>query len=134
MLEEGLEEHAIKCVTMILDQMPYAHNYKTIFMTRPIEEVVASQKKMIERLESDGSTQTIEDLTRELASHRANVLQKINSNPRNDILEIDYPTLVESPQDVIPLIAEFLGDRLPHPERMIEVIDPALYRQKSQRA
>ena len=133
LLEEGLDNYAIKCISMLLDNMPYAHNYKTIFMTRPVEEVVASQSKMIERLQTEGSTQTVDDLAKELANHRRYIKNKIESNPRNDVLEIDYPTLVESPTDVIPLIAEFLGDKLPHPERMIEVIDPSLYRQKRQR-
>ncbi len=130
LLEEGLENYAIKCISMLLESMPYAHNYKTIFMTRPVEEVVASQSKMIERLKTDGSKQTVEDLAKDLANHRAYIKKKIESNPRNEILEIDYPTLVESPEDIIPLIAEFLGDKLPHPEKMIEVIEPSLYRQK----
>ena len=130
LLEEGLENYAIKCISMLLESMPYAHHYKTIFMTRPVEEVVASQSKMIERLKTDGSKQSVAELAKDLANHRAYIKKKIESNPRNELLEIDYPTLVESPEDIIPLIAEFLGDKLPHPEKMIEVIEPSLYRQK----
>ena len=33
--EEGLENKAIKVISMLLPKMPYMHNYKVIFMTRP---------------------------------------------------------------------------------------------------
>ena len=48
--EEGLDGRAIKCISMLLQKMPLKHNYKVIFMTRPIEEVVVSQNAMVNRL------------------------------------------------------------------------------------
>ncbi len=36
--------------------MPLQHDYQVIFMMRPIEEIVASQAKMIQRLETEGET------------------------------------------------------------------------------
>ena len=131
MYEEGLQNQAIKAVTMILDEMPYAHQYKVIFMTRPIDEVVASQQKMIDRLQTDGSEQTEEELKASLVAHRNHVRRRMAANPRMEFLEIDYPTLIESPNEMIELIADFLGtEKLPHPEKMAAVIDPSLHRQK----
>ncbi|MEM7453784.1 MAG: alkaline phosphatase family protein [Planctomycetota bacterium] len=128
--EEGLEQKAIKAVTMVLEELPYAHNYKIIFMSRPIEEVASSQQKMIERLQSDAPDQTGE-LMQRLVAHRNYVRAKIESNPRMQVLEIDYPTLIEAPQEMAKLIGEFLGTEiLPHPENMAAVVDPTLYRQK----
>ncbi|MEM9058152.1 MAG: tetratricopeptide repeat protein, partial [Pseudomonadota bacterium] len=130
MLEDGLESQAIKVVSALLDSMPYAHNYKTIFMTRPIEQVAASQKRMIDRLETEGSSQSTEELIADLVRHRTFIKKRMEMNSRNDVLEIDYPTLVQSPMEQIPLIQEFLGELLPNPEKMIEVIDTSLYRQR----
>ena len=52
---EGMDHKAIKCLSMLLRQMPPQHDYKVIFMTRPIEEIVASQAKMIQHLETEGA-------------------------------------------------------------------------------
>ena len=130
LLEEGLEDHAIKCISALLEFMPYAHNYKIIFMTRPIEEVAQSQMRMIDRLGTDGSSQTFEEITEELSRHRTYIRERMEQNPRSEVLEIDYPTLVTTPTEIIPLISDFLGQRLPYPEKMIEVIDSSLYRQR----
>ena len=132
MLEEGLENKAIKAVTMVLDELPYAHNYKVIFMTRPIDEVVASQAKMIKNRQTEGAQQTEDELKRELVQHRNYVRRRIHSNPRAEVLEIDYPTLVAKPQEMVELIGDFLGnEKLPHPENMAAVVDPSLHRQKT---
>lgn len=127
--EEGLENQAIKIVSMLLPHLPYAHRYRVLFMTRPIEQVVASQQAMIARRGTAGSAP--EELPQQLAQNRMAARHWLESHPRVDWLEIDYPTLVSSPEEVIPLIAEFLGpERLAHPERMADVIDPDLYRQQ----
>ncbi|MEM9414371.1 MAG: alkaline phosphatase family protein [Planctomycetota bacterium] len=129
--EEGLEAKAIKVISMLLKQMPYQHKYKVIFMTRPIEEVAASQAKMIDRLGTNGSEQTEEDLTRTLATHRTDILSWMEGNKRVEFIQVDYPTLVKDPKSVVPEIAEFLGDRLTHADAMYDCIDSSLYRNRS---
>ena len=37
--EEGLEGSAIKCISMLLQQVPIKHSYKVIFMTRPSKKL-----------------------------------------------------------------------------------------------
>ena len=44
--DETVKGRAIKCISMLLPTMPLQHDYKVIFMTRPIAEVVASQHAM----------------------------------------------------------------------------------------
>ncbi len=129
--EEGLQTRAIKAVSMILQQLPLNHEYKIIFMTRPVEEVVASQAAMIERLKTEGAEMDEDQLERGLAAHRDSVVKSLQGHPRAKFIEIDYPSLVRSPDEPIARIAEFLGpERLPHPERMRPVIDDSLYRKR----
>ncbi len=129
--EEGLQGRAIKAVSMILQQLPFNHEYKIIFMTRPIEEVIASQASMIERLKTEGADMDEEQLERGLTSHRDHVMKWLKEHKRATFVEIDYPTLVKSPDESIARIAEFLGpERLPHPEKMRAVIDASLYRKR----
>ncbi|MDQ3315396.1 MAG: alkaline phosphatase family protein, partial [Verrucomicrobiota bacterium] len=49
--DDALAGKAIKCISMLLPHLPPKHDYKVIFMTRPIEEVVRSQRSMITRLQ-----------------------------------------------------------------------------------
>jgi hypothetical protein len=127
---EGMDRKAIKCLSMLLAHMPTHHDYKVIFMTRPIEEVVASQAQMIERLETAGAQLEPSELMRGLSSHRDEVLRWLKQVPHMQVLECDYPSLVKFPHKKLSNIAEFLGtELLPFPERMLAVVDPKLYRQ-----
>ena len=129
--EPGLEGHAIKAVSMMLGNLPMNHEYRIIFMIRPVEEVVASQSAMIERLKTEGAEMDERQLEQGLASHRDAVLRWLKSHQRAKFIEIDYPSLVKSPDEPIARIAEFIGpERLPHPERMRAVIDNSLYRKR----
>jgi len=130
--EEGLDQKAIKAVTMLLPHMPQRHKYKVVFMQRPVEEIAASQYKMISRLGTEGAKLTEDDLLRGLTQHRLVALNFLKNNKAFEVLEVDYPTLVKSPQDVVPSILEFLGaERLPNGDQMAAVVDPSLHRQKS---
>ena len=129
--EESLEGSAIKCISMLLHQVPIKHSYKVIFMTRPIEEVVASQSAMVNRLATKGAELDDEQLQRGLAAHRNEICNWIKRVPHMEFIEVDYPTLVRNPQSVIASLVEFLGaDRLPTAEKMAAVIDATLYRRK----
>jgi predicted AlkP superfamily phosphohydrolase/phosphomutase/tetratricopeptide (TPR) repeat protein len=132
--EEGLEGKSIKVISMLLQQMPYQHRYRIVFMTRPIDEVAASQARMIERREATGAEQTEEDLAQSLATHRTAIVSWMETNPRIEIIQIDYPTLVGEPRSVIPELVAFLGDRISDPDAMYEVIDSDLYRNRSARS
>jgi tetratricopeptide (TPR) repeat protein len=131
---DDMDRRAIKCLSMLIARMPAHHRYKVIFMMRPIEEVVASQAKMIEHRESEGAQLDTHELMRGLTSHRDDTLRWLSAASHMEVLEVDYPALVTSPQDVLPRIADFLGaELLPCPDRMLSVIDPELYRQQTAR-
>ena len=116
---------------MLLHQMPIKHNYKVIFMTRPIEEVVISQSAMVNRLATKGAELDAEQLQRGLTAHCNEICNWLKRAPHMKFVEVDYPTLVRNPQAVIASVVEFLGsDRLTTPEKMAAVVDASLYRRK----
>jgi predicted AlkP superfamily phosphohydrolase/phosphomutase/tetratricopeptide (TPR) repeat protein len=130
--DPAIEGKAIKCISMLLPKMPEHHHYKVIFMTRPIEEVVASQEQMTTRLGTKGAELDREQLERGLKAHRDEIVKWMNNTRYMECIEIDYPTLVRDPQPQISRLVEFLGaDRLPNSAEMAKVIDPALHRKKS---
>ncbi len=129
--EEGLEGRALKCISMLLSHLPSKHDYKVVFMTRPIEEVVASQAKMVTRLGKKGAELDEEQLERGLTAHRNETRSWLKNAPHMDFIEIDYPALIQDPAAAVARLVEFLGaERLPASEKMAAAVDASLYRRK----
>ena len=68
--DEAVNGKAVKCVSMLLPRMPAKHDYKLIFMRRPIAEVLASRQAMITRLGTKGADLDAEQLSRGLRASR----------------------------------------------------------------
>ena len=131
--DEALDGRAIKSISMLLPAMPAKHQYKVIFMLRPIAEVVASQKAMTSRLRTRGANLDPEQLERGFRAHREEIRKWATNAPHVEWLEIDYPDLVRDPVPAIAKLAGFLGpERLPNGAAMAGVIDPTLHRRKGQ--
>jgi predicted AlkP superfamily phosphohydrolase/phosphomutase/tetratricopeptide (TPR) repeat protein len=132
MKEPGLEKKAIKVISMLLPHLPYQHEYRVLFMHRPVEEVAASKTAMICHRATEGGALQRRELESTLREHRDQVLEWLRNHPRARCLEIDYPSLTADPAAFVPQIAAFLGpELLPCPERMLGVVDPALYRNRA---
>src|SRR5205823_3945284 len=130
--QEDLNGCAIKCISMLLPRMPLKHNYKVIFMTRPIEEVIVSQSAMTKRMHTKTAELDSAQLKCGLRGHRNEILSWLKSTPHMEFVEIDYPTLVREPLPQICRLIDFLGkDRLPNSEQMATVVDPLLYRKRA---
>jgi hypothetical protein len=129
--DQAVKGRAIKCISMLLPRMPLQHNYKVIFMTRPIEEVVASQQQMVNRLGTKGAELDPEQLQRGLTAHREETLLWLATAPHMKFIEIDYPALVRDPQSIVSRLVQFLGAKqLPNETVMAAVVDPSLYHRK----
>jgi hypothetical protein len=116
---------------MLLPSLPTKHQYKVIFMLRPIAEVVASQQAMTTRLGSKGANLETAQLERGLRAHREEIRKWGKGAQHIEWIEIDYPELVRNPVPIIEKLVEFLGtDRLPKADAMVSVIDPVLHRRK----
>ena len=130
--DEAVNGRAIKCVSMLLPRMPAKHDYKLIFMRRPIAEVVASQQAMTTRLGTKSADLDSEQLARGLRAHREDIRRWATTVPHITLLEIDYPKLVREPLPQISRLIDFLGkDRLPNSQQMATVVDHSLYRKRS---
>ncbi len=129
--DQAVNGRAIKCISMLLPRMPLQHDYKVIFMTRPIQEVVASQGQMVNRLGKKAAELDPEQLQRGLTAHREETLRWLATAPHMKFIEIDYPALVRDPQLIVSRLVQFLGaEQLPNETVMAAVVDPSLHRQK----
>jgi len=129
--DEAIAGHAIKCISMLLPSLPAKHQYKVIFMMRPIAEVVASQHAMTNRLGTKGANLDPEQFERGLRAHREEIRRWAKNAAHLELLEIDYPALVQDPAPAITKLAEFLGaESLPNQQSMAAAVDPALHRRR----
>jgi len=120
----------IKVISMLLPSLPLRHQYKVIFMDRPVEEVAASQLKMIQRRGATPPNASPGKMAQMLRDHRDQILRGLSMAKGFEVLVVDYPGLVRSPGEWVPRIEAFLG-ALPAPAAMHGVIRPELYRNRS---
>ncbi len=130
--DDAVQGRAIKCISMLLPALPEKHQYKVIFMLRPIAEVVASQQAMTTRLGTKGAGLDRKQLERGLRAHREEIRRWAMHASHVELAEVEYPSLVRDPVPTIAKLVQFLGkERLPNEKAMAGMIDPSLHRHHS---
>lgn len=119
---------AIKVISMLLPELPDWHRYKVLFMDRPAAEIAISQRRMLERRGLRPAP--VADMERLLREHRAQILTGLRNSAGFEVLVVDYPGLVSSPETWIPKIVDFLGG-VPHEAAMRNVVRPELHRNRT---
>ena len=117
-----------KMVSMLLYHLPAEHRYKIIFMKRRMEEMLASQKKMLER-KGIQPKQTDDQITRLYEDHLKDIEKWLQSRDHIEVLYVNYNEVLNDPVSNARRVHAFLGDPLEEDE-MIRAIDPSLYRQR----
>jgi hypothetical protein len=120
---------AVKIITGLLTYLPPGYVYRVLLMQRAIEEVLASQRKMlIHRGEDPDKVNDIE-MAQYFAKHLAEVDAWLSLHPEIAILRVDYNQLLADPPPGVRQVNQFLGGRLDE-TAMRACIDPSLYRQR----
>lgn len=120
---------AIKIVSSLLTELPPDNSYKIIFMRRNLDEVLASQSKMLKnRNESSGTT---DDELREMyKSHLDKISFMIRFRDHFEAIDIPYRQVIRDPLEQATRINEFLGGCY-DVEKMAAVVDNSLYRNRA---
>ena len=119
---------AVKVISFLLKDLPPNLNYKVILMRRDLSEVLASQRKMLDRRgETDETTdERMVELWQDQL-WRANYL--LRHGPQFEWVELDYREALRDPGAAAAGIAG-LVDGLDE-RAMAGVVDPALYRNRA---
>jgi hypothetical protein len=120
---------SVKMVSALLEHLPPAYHYKVVFMRREMGEILASQRKMLERLgESRGE---VDDATmaRLFTQHLAKVTAWLEAQPNVDVLYVSYNDVLADPRAQAQRLNRFLGGKL-DVAAMVDVVDPELYRNR----
>ena len=121
----------VKMVYSLLYDLPDNQTYKVIFMDRTIAEVIASQKKMLNRSGRKGAKISDAQLaglfTKDLGRFNEWIQQKENFS----ILYIQHRALIEAPRIQCDIINDFLDHSL-DTIAAASVVDPSLYRNRTE--
>jgi hypothetical protein len=123
---------AIKVISYLLKSLPPTFNYRVVFIRRDVEEVLASQRKMLARRGETEETAPArmralfeDDLWR--ASYQ------LKRRPEFESIEVHYSAVLARPLEEARRLAAFLGGGL-DAEAMAAAVDPQLYRNRASRA
>jgi hypothetical protein len=123
------EGKVVKVVSQLLLALPDDRDYRTIFLERPLAEVVASQAEMIRRRGTTGAALGEGALTAVLQAHLNQVSSWLDRLSRTEVLRIDYHRVLSEPREAAQAIQQFLGLPL-DTEAMVRQVDLSLYRQR----
>ena len=119
---------AVKIIHLLLRELPIdgRFEYRVLFMLRPIEEVLASQRAMLVR---QGKQPASASLAGVYQSQLAQAQEWMRARPCFSFLTLDYHRVVQHPEASAQAIAEFLQRDL-DVKAMAASVDPSLWRER----
>jgi hypothetical protein len=121
---------AVKMIYKLLYDLPSDYNYRVLFMRRDLDEVVASQNKMLARHGKAGGGPSDDEMVKALFREEIKRFEAwVKARPCFQVLDVDYQKLVANPQPIVATIGRFLDIPL-DAIAMCGVVDPALYRNR----
>jgi hypothetical protein len=118
---------AIKMVSQLLYDLPPEEQYRIIFMERDLEEVLASQEKMLRRLGRPAAPH--EQIKRSFTIHLDRLHQWLQGQLHFEMLRVRYADVVQRPAAEAARVNQFL-DGVGNVDRMVQAVDPSLYRNR----
>lgn len=125
----GAHGKAVKVISALLEHLPPSSNYKIVFMRRRLPEVLASQRKMLERRGEPTDTTTDAMMASIFEKHLTKIEGWLAAQPNVSVLYVPYHEVAEQPERHVDSIIRFLGLPLDR-AKMLEAVDPSLYRNR----
>ncbi|MEL6311153.1 MAG: tetratricopeptide repeat protein [Pseudomonadota bacterium] len=124
----------VKVVAPLLRFLPATEYYQVVFLERDVEEVLASQRVMLERLGRAGSGLSASGLRRAFTRQLEAAREFMDRSDRIRVRFFRYGDVVADPSSAVDELADFLGSRgwLPSGVRVdaAAVVDARLHRQR----
>jgi hypothetical protein len=127
---ETAQGKVLKVVSALLEHLPGEFRYKVVFMRRSMDEILASQKKMLEIMGQSNGNVTDEQLASIYQKHLRHIEGWLAQQTNLDVIYVNYNTLLADPNEYLSQMQSFLIDDLDI-EKMRGVIDRNLYRQRN---
>lgn len=103
---------AVKVVSPLVQYLPDGYMYEVIFMERPLQDVMQSQRLMMEREGKPVNLEAEHALEQYYAQHLQQVGQWLNAQANIRVLPISFHETLEHPAATARAIDDFLGMHL----------------------
>jgi len=120
----------VKIIAQLLPHLPANEHYQIIFMERELDEVIASQKTMLDRQGRRGAALEEQKLRETYTAQLHRVHAQLARRREVRMLTVGYADLVAEPAREVKSLAEFLGEPFDC-KAAAGAVRPELQRQKS---
>jgi hypothetical protein len=120
---------AVKIVSPLLEYLPARHVYKLIFMLRSVEEIVASQRRMLSRQGETAAKETDEELAVVYRNHLRRIEAWLVDQPHFESMYVHYRDIIEDAEGHARRISHFSRRSLDR-HAMVAAVDGNLYRER----
>jgi hypothetical protein len=124
------EGKVVKVISRLLLSLPGSHDYRVIFMQRPLAEVLASQDEMMRRRGTYKEGANPAAMAAAFEKHLREVYAWMGSKPNVKSIRVAYQDTLRHPREISGGLAEFLGIAL-NIEAMTQQVDDSLYRNRT---
>jgi hypothetical protein len=127
-IAEG-EGKVVKVISRLLLSLPPGHEYRVLFMQRPLAEVLASQDQMLRRRGTYKEGVNSAAISAAFEKHLREVYAWLEGKPYVRSLGVQYHEVLSKPKDIATQLAQFLEIAL-DVEGMTKQVDASLYRNR----
>jgi hypothetical protein len=124
------EGKAVKVISQLLLSLPPEHEYRVVFMQRPLAEVMTSQEEMLRRRGTFDPKVDSAAVMKAFQNHLFEVNAWLNGKPNLKVMRVQYHEVLRAPKGISERVAHFLGAHL-DVEAMVRQVDQTLYRQRA---
>jgi hypothetical protein len=123
------EGKAVKVISQLILSLPASHEYRIVFMQRPLPEVLKSQDEMLRRRGNADSISDTSAIEEAFHRHLIEVHQWLGRQKNVQMLRMHYHRVLREPSVVAEEVATFLQSPLDQ-AAMVRQVDGSLYRNR----
>lgn len=127
------EGTVVKVISQLLPSLPNGHEYRVIFMQRPLPEIMKSQDEMLKRRGNYDAAVDTSPIEEAFQRHLIEVHQWMASQPNMKVFRIHYHRILREPKATAEAVEQFLQIPL-NLEAMIGEVDQSLYRNRMKKS
>ena len=127
---QGYKGKVVKVISYLLKDLPLYLNYKVVFILRNIDEVLASQSKMLIHRGEDHDFSGDAKMKINYENHLRQVRYLLKNTPNFEVVYINHRDILNCPTEPIRRMNKFIGNLLDE-QAMANTVDPELYRNRA---
>ena len=124
------EGRVVKVISRLLLSLPTGHEYRVIFMQRPLPEILASQDQMLRHRGTHKEATNPAAIAAAFEKHLKEVYAWLDSRSNVRVFRVPYHEVLKQPAEISHKLSDFLGIPL-NIEAMAGQVDSSLYRNRT---